>query len=269
MEFTCREALLPVCRSPYRQCFLINGDECSDERLGIPDHHHIGHERVASHAILEERRGDVLPCRCDEDLLLSAGDRQETLMVEDTNVTRTEPIVHERCTRCVVVVPVSREHVASLDQNFAIFSDADRTALDRQANRADTNRIWPVHGCRGCDLRQSVSLQCDDTNASEEVAKPCTEGRTTRNRVCALSTEEGTDPRIDDLVECCVNDLRSDCDLPTLDPLRVCNGRLRCLVKDSSLTAGFGLRFGAVVDLLEDPWHGEHPRRFHHWKLVE
>ena len=224
---------------------------------------------MASHAIFEKRRGDVLPCSGDDYLLLSACDRQETLIVENTDIAGAEPIIHEGFAGCLVVVPVPREHMTALDEDFTVLVDADRSSLDWQPDRSDPDRIGAVHRCSSCGLRQSVTLQRNDTYAPEEMPQSCTKWRSARDGVLAFASEQSSDPRVDDLVESRVSDLRSNGDLATFDSLGVRDGCVSRSVEDPALATSLSLRLGTVVDLLEDTRYGEHPCRLDHRKLFE
>ena len=228
---------------------------------------------VRAQPVLEHGRGDVLAARGHEDLLLAAGDPQEAVVVELAEVAGVEPAV-ARSPRAVavVVVPVAAQHVAAAD---AAPRRRRRSGPSTPGSGRPTvpirDRVGVVHGGRGGRLGQAVALEDGDADAAEEVAEPRRRAaRRRRPRTRHAAAQRGR-------AAC----RRPACRTARAGPCSASPGR-RCPapryqamatwprpVEDLALAVGLRLCLGGVVDLLEDPRHGQDEGRLELAEVVE
>ncbi len=88
--------------------------------LASPTHHRLADQRMRPQLVLEDRGRDVLAAGGDDDLLLTADDRQEAVLVDGAEVASVEPSVDEGLFGLLLVVPVAGEHHAALDQQLFV-----------------------------------------------------------------------------------------------------------------------------------------------------
>src|ERR1035437_1261170 len=122
---------------PWRERLRIDGDQGADERTPVADHDALADQPVRPQPVLEHHRGHILARGGDQDVLLAAGDREVAIFVERAEVTTVEPaILVEHLQGRLVVVPVTREDVATLDEHLAVGRDANRASGDRASDSA-------------------------------------------------------------------------------------------------------------------------------------
>src|SRR5450759_3795963 len=122
---------------PWLERLGVNGDQGTDERTPVADHDALADQPVRPHSVLEHHGGHVLARGGDQDVLLAAGDREVAIFVERAEVTTVEPAILVEHLQCrLVVVPVTREDVATLDEHLAVGRDANRASGDRASDSA-------------------------------------------------------------------------------------------------------------------------------------
>ena len=122
---------------PVGQRLGVDRDQRGDEGLAVADDDALVDEVVGPDAVLEHGGGDVLAAGGHQDLLLPAGDPDEALVVDLTDVAGVEPAVGvlRLCGR-LVVAPVAGEDLAAAEQQLAVVGDPDAGALERAADGA-------------------------------------------------------------------------------------------------------------------------------------
>ena len=83
--------VLPCSSAQAGKAFGIDGDETGDELLAVANHHRLADEAMGADPILDHGRCHVLARRGDEDLLLAAGDAQESGAIQLADVAGMEP----------------------------------------------------------------------------------------------------------------------------------------------------------------------------------
>src|SRR6266487_940124 len=88
-------------------------------------------QRVPAQAVLEDGRRHVLAGGGHDQLLLAAGDAQEAVVVQLTDVAAVEPAVDvERLSGGGLVVPVPLEDVVAEDEDLPVVGDRKSTRLN-------------------------------------------------------------------------------------------------------------------------------------------
>ncbi len=114
-------------------------------------------------------RGDVLPARGDDDVLLAVRDPDETLRVDLGDVPRVEPAVgvDRRGGRLGVPVITPEESLAAEEELISL-AQLRLDAVDEPADGAELEVIRPVDRNRGDGLGEAVALQDEQSRGVEE-----------------------------------------------------------------------------------------------------
>ena len=158
-----RVGRLAVPLLPRAERLSVDRDQRGDERPAVPDDHALADDQVAAEPVLEDRGSDVLAAGGDDYLLLPAGDRQESLVVQFAEVAAAEPaVLGERLGGRLLVLPVAGEDRLAVDQHLAVVGDADGDSGQGQADAADLLPVRPVHADRRGRLGEPVPLEDGD-----------------------------------------------------------------------------------------------------------
>ena len=103
-------------RQPSCQSLRIQRDQRTDERAIVANNYRMLHNRTFHDLLFHRNRGDVLAAGSDDDVLLTAGDRNASLVIDRRQIARFQPpILGERFRRLLRQIVVAPEHVWSLD----------------------------------------------------------------------------------------------------------------------------------------------------------
>ena len=245
--------ILAVVVQPHRKHLGVERDQGADERFLIADHHHLADERIRPDRVLECGRSDVLAAGRHDDLLLAAGDGQETVSVEVADVAGLEPaLIIERLRGRLRVLPVLLEDVHALDLDLAVVDHPNRDTGERGADSADLRLGGEVHGRRGGRLCEAVALQDHNAEAVEEVPEVFAERCGTGDRVLDVAAHRRPQLAVDQTIEQGELDFRHEWDgLADSQGLRVLDGEVRGRTEDLALAPCFSLLLRGVVHLLE------------------
>ena len=248
--------------APGREDLGVDRDQGADERLVVADHHALADQRVGPQPVLQHSGGDILATGRDDQLLLPAGDREVALVVQLADVAGAEPAVTaDRLRGGGLVVPVAAEHHVAPEQHLAVVGDPDRDPGYGLADRADLEVLRQPHGAGGRGLGQAVALVDRDADAAEEVTQPGAQRGTAEDRGGAAAAERGAQLAVHQPVEQGVLEPQGKPGTAGVLRLAPCHrGRLGNR-EDPALALLACLLHGAVVDLLEHPWHREHQGR--------
>src|SRR5262245_64261598 len=126
---------------------------------------------MGAQPILENGRHDVLAPGRDNDLLLSAGDREIAVIVEFTQVAGVEPAIEESLCGCLRVPPVPEHHLAAADEDLAVRPDTDGRTWQWLAHCADLDRGRRIGGRGGRSLCEAISLEHGEPRTAKEVGQ--------------------------------------------------------------------------------------------------
>ena len=118
---------------------------------------------------LQRPGSDVLAAGGDQQVLLAAGDGQETVLVEGPEVAGAEEPVHKRLRVGCGVVVVALEDADALDQDLAVLGDPDGGSGHRDAHRAHLGPRRRVGRARCRGFGEAVAFEDGDAGAAEEV----------------------------------------------------------------------------------------------------
>src|SRR6185437_16971835 len=106
-------------------CSRITDDRCRDVLteggMGDGEHRGLADLRVGQQRLLYLSRRDLFPTTIDQ-LLQSAGQGQETRIIENAPVTCAQPTVDEGCGVGVRVIEVTSHHPGPADDHLARFT---------------------------------------------------------------------------------------------------------------------------------------------------
>ena len=131
------------------------------------------HDRAALDGFLDGGGGHVLAACSDDEVLLAAGDVQEPVHVQASQVAGGEPSVGgEGILRRLGVLVIAVEHAASLQLDLAFFGKPHRESGERHAHTAGAERrAQRGERARGGRLGQAVALVDGDAGAAVERQK--------------------------------------------------------------------------------------------------
>jgi hypothetical protein len=173
-----------VLLGPGRERLAVDGDERADERLSVTDDEALVDEGMGPEPVLQDGGRDVLAAGRHEDLLLAAGDADESLVVDLADVAGVEPaavvLAVEDLRRGGVVVPVAAEDLGAPEEELAVVGDGEPFIGALVTIDADTFEQWAeARGRKGHvadlvddpDLVAEVQRAVDDTNAAVSQAE--------------------------------------------------------------------------------------------------
>ena len=146
--------------------------------------------------------------------------------------------------------------------DLAVLGDPERRARERRPDRADLDRVGPVDGGGRRGLGQAVALEHAQAEPAVEVAEPFAERCAAGDGVHHVAAERRAQLAVDQPVGDGVLGLEHGvCARRRLVGTRVGDRDLGGPAEQAQLDARAGLLLGRVVDLLEDPRHGEQEGR--------
>ena len=213
---------------------------------------------MAPQPVLEDGGGDVLAAGCDDQLLLAAGDEDESVVVDLAQIAGAEPpVLRESGGRRLGVVVVSNEDVVAFAEDLAVVVHGHIAAGVGGAHRADAHEMRSVDGGRRGRLGQPVAFVDLDADAAEEVAEARPQRRASRNAVAQTSPEDRADRGVDQALAQAVLGLeRKRRPAGCVEPARVLDRDLGEVPEELELEALAGLGVRRVVDLLKNPRDG-------------
>ena len=119
--------------------------------------------------VLDVRRRDVLAARGDDEVLLAAGDRDEAVGIDLTEVTGGEPAAGQRLAGGLLVLEVAGEHDRAPRMQLAVLRGAHLEVGERSADAAELPLGLRVERAGAAQLRHSPDLQQHDAARVEEL----------------------------------------------------------------------------------------------------
>ena len=122
---------------PGRQRRQVGHHQHDGKPAPVAQHDGVAHELAALDHALDRLRRDVLAAGGDDQILLSVGDLEETVRVEQAHVTGMEPAFAVQRLRGGLRLPVVARHdVGTPGDDLAIRSDPHLHPRNRPAHRA-------------------------------------------------------------------------------------------------------------------------------------
>ncbi len=134
---------------------LIQGDERGDIGPLVADDQALLDEPVLPQPVLGRAGRDVLAVCRDDQVFLPAGDEQEPVVVEPSEIAGAEPPAVERLGGGLRIPPVAAEHVRVPDLDLAAGRYPHGASGQQKAGRADPLRAGQIVGHRACRLGQA------------------------------------------------------------------------------------------------------------------
>src|SRR5258706_4110738 len=155
---------------PLLEALEARHHESGREGPVVADHPHLGDVLVGLERGLEGLRGDVLPARGDEDVLLPVGDGQEAVLVEDADVAGVEPAFPVDGLRAGLRLLEAAPHdVGAAAQDLPVGCDPHLHPLDGQPHRSRLDPVGTVAGDDRARLGEAVALADEEPGRPEEL----------------------------------------------------------------------------------------------------
>src|SRR5690606_20320476 len=138
--------------------------------LIVTDDHDLRDKSVGANLILQLRWSDILAACSDQNLLLTTGDGQVTILIQMADIAGVEPAVNEFFCGLVGQIQITFEDTDPAGQNLPIVCNADATPRSGKSHGADTRLAWTIHRDWGCCFGQTITFFNVDPNAAEEMA---------------------------------------------------------------------------------------------------
>ncbi len=110
---------------------------------------------------------DVLPPRRYDEVLDPVGNFDKSVLIDNSNVSRFQPPVNDRCRRILRFVVIPLHDVRTSSQDFSVLSDLHLTQRHRPAHGTEFKCAGTIVRNHGGRFRQSVALT-DEKPRSEE-----------------------------------------------------------------------------------------------------
>src|SRR5215510_5372403 len=149
--------------------FDIAGDERGQETPPVAHHHALLRAGQIEQDLFFDRFWRDVVARIENDQVLDATDDGPiALLVNFALITRAEPTVVESLRRRIGLVPITREDIRPMNQNFIAFAETHLDAWNRGTYAAGREIARVVHSADRRRLGQSVNLQDADAEHREK-----------------------------------------------------------------------------------------------------
>ena len=208
----------------------VGGHHGGDELPPVTVDDRLVEQGVGCQQPFDDRWGDVLARRGDEQVLLAIGDREVPVLVDCPDVTGVKPPVDDDLGGRLGILPVPGHHVRPTSQNFTILGNTHLDTGNRKSNGAVTAGFGVIESDHRRCFGQSVTFEDRQTGPVESVADMPGQRSATRAQL--------TDTWPEDVLE-----------------MRVAGWLVE--------------RLDGGPDLLVEPRHGGQPRRFDRIEIIK